>query len=97
MRGATDVPLDTMRACQQALRGAGVVARCALATARSDVATGIELLVAALRGSAMNVDANLEALRDTAYVERARAERDQLAADGEADAGSARQLLGYQS
>jgi formiminotetrahydrofolate cyclodeaminase len=95
MRGATDVPLDTMRACQQALRGSIVVARNALATAKSDVGTAIELLAAALRGSAMNIDANLESVKDAAYAERIRVERNQLAADGEADARQARRHLGY--
>ena len=95
MQGATDVPLDTMRACQQALRGSIVVARNALATAKSDVGTAIELLVAALRGSAMNIDANLESVKDAAYAGRIRAERDQLAADSEADARQARRHLGY--
>ena len=95
MQGATEVPLDTMRACQQALRGAIVVARNALSTAKSDVATGIELLLAGLRGSAMNIDANLQSVKDAAFAARIRTERDQLVSDGEADAQQARRLLGY--
>jgi len=95
MRGATDVPLETMRLCQQALRGATVVAANALETAKSDVGTGIELLVASMRGSAMNVDANLPSVEDAAYVTRIRLEREALAADADADAARARQLLGY--
>lgn len=94
MRGATDVPLETMRACQQALRGAIVIARNAFMNAKSDVGTGIELLGAAARGSAMNIDANLGAIRDAAYCERTRVERESLAADSDADAREALALLG---
>jgi formiminotetrahydrofolate cyclodeaminase len=94
MRGATDVPLETMRACQQALRGSVVIAGNALRSAGSDVGTGIELLAAAARGAAMNVDANLGGVKDAAYLARIRAERDALAADSEADARKARALLG---
>ena len=93
MREATDVPLETMRACQQALRGALIVARNALTSAHSDVATGVELLGAAARGSGLNVDVNLGAIKDASYAERTRAERDQLAADSEADAREALRLL----
>ena len=50
MRGATDGPLDVMRACQQALAGGVVVARNAYRAAASDVAVGIERLAATARG-----------------------------------------------
>lgn len=93
MQGATDVPLATMRLCQQALRGAVVVARCALVSAQSDVGTAVELLTAAVRSSGLNVDTNLGSVKDAAYVERTRLERQQLAADSEADAREARRLL----
>jgi len=95
MRGATDVPLETMRACQQALAGAVVVAANALRSAASDVGTAIELLVAAVRGSGLNIDANVGGVADLAYVERTRAEQTALAADSDADARKARGLLGY--
>lgn len=95
MRGATDAPLETMRACQQALRGGVIVARNALRSAHSDVATGVELLAAAARASALSIDANLGAIKDAAYVERTRAERDVLIGDITADAAEARRLLGY--
>ena len=95
MRGATDVPLETMRVCQQALRGAVIVTRNALRTAHSDVATGIELLAAASRGSALSIEANLGAITDAAYVSRTRTECDVLAGDVTADASEARRILGY--
>jgi methenyltetrahydrofolate cyclohydrolase len=83
MTEATEVPLETMRVCQQALSG----------NARSDVGVGIELLLAGLRGGRMNVDINLASLSDAAYVTRVATERDILIADGEADAERARKAL----
>lgn len=93
MREATAVPLEVMRACQQALAGAVVVARNAYTLAASDVGMGVELVAAALRGCGMSIDGNLTSLADTAYVERARTERKQLEADGLADAERARALV----
>ena len=93
MQAATETPLATMRLCQQALRGAVVVARCALVSAQSDVGTAVELLAAAARSSALNVDTNLRSVKDAAYVERTQLERQQLAADSDADAAEARRLL----
>jgi formiminotetrahydrofolate cyclodeaminase len=93
MRGATETPLDTMRACQQALRGALIVAANASRNASSDMAVGIELLAATIRGAGVNVDVNLAALQDASFVERARAERQELEAEGLADADEARTTL----
>jgi len=66
MRAATETPLDTMRLCQQALEGAAIVAVNGLATATSDVAVAIELLLTAAKGAGMNVDANLPAWKERA-------------------------------
>ena len=93
MRVATDVPMDTMRACQQALRGAVVIAACGNANAATDTGTGVLLLLAGLRGAALNVTVNLETVADRAWRERTGAERDQLAADAEADARQATDRL----
>jgi formiminotetrahydrofolate cyclodeaminase len=93
MREATATPLDTMRACQQALRGAVMVAGNASSSASSDVAVGIELLAAAVRGAGVNVDTNLGGLQDAAFVDRARAERLELEAESLADAGQAMSRL----
>jgi formiminotetrahydrofolate cyclodeaminase len=93
MRLATDVPMDGMRACQQALRGAGVVAAAGLASAAGDVAVGVELLGAALRGFGLSVDINVRTLGDTDYVARVTAERRMLAADAAADGASATSAL----
>ncbi|HXE80272.1 MAG TPA: cyclodeaminase/cyclohydrolase family protein [Vicinamibacterales bacterium] len=91
MQIATEAPLDVMRACQQALHGAVIVSRAGLASAASDVAVGVELLVAAVRGAGWSVDANLPALADTSYAARVAAERRELEEESLVDAERARQ------
>ena len=93
MRGATEVPLDTMRACQQALRGALVIAANGNANASTDTGTAVLLLTAALRGAALNVGVNLRSVSDQAFAEGVSQERDQLIADAEADAAQANERL----
>ena len=93
MHEATDAPLEMMRACQQALAGAVVVARNAYRVAASDVGMGIELLVASMRGCAMSIDGNLRSISDAAYKDRVKTERQQLETDSVADAARARALL----
>ena len=96
MRQATEVPLDTMRCCQQALRGSVTVAANGGRQADTDTATGIELLRAALRSAGLNVDVNLVALSDAGLVARVAEERRELAEDGEADARRALEMLGLE-
>lgn len=93
MQPVTEAPLETMRECQQALAGAVIVARNGHAAAATDAAVAVELLSAAVRGSAMNVDVNLESVADAVYKERVRTERQQLEADSTADAERARGAL----
>jgi len=93
MKAATDVPLDVMRVCQQALAGGVIVARNAYRLAGSDVAMGIELIAATVRGSATNIDGNLSGISDASYTERVRTERDQLLADSRRDSEQALGLL----
>jgi glutamate formiminotransferase/formiminotetrahydrofolate cyclodeaminase len=92
-RAATDAPLDTMRACQQALGGAVVVAKNGNRNASSDVAVAIELLLAAMRGAHVNVDVNLKGLADASYVTDVTLECDALQRDALADADRARAQL----
>ena len=94
MQHATEVPLETMRCCQQALRGATIVAENGNRNAATDTATGVELLLAGLRSAGLNVDVNIGGLSDAAFVSRVAEERRQLAADGEADAVIAQKRLG---
>jgi formiminotetrahydrofolate cyclodeaminase len=82
-----------MRTCQQALHGALTVARVGNRNAASDAGVGIELLLAAVRGAGMNVDANLPGIKDAGYVDRVRTERQELEREALADAERARQQL----
>ena len=90
---ATEVPLETMRACRDAVRHAVIVARCGNRNATSDVGVALELLVAGTRGAGLNVDINLGGLADEAYVERARWERQDLERSAGDEATRARGLL----
>ena len=63
---ATEVPLDTLRACTDAIEYGPVVARCGNPSAVSDVGVGIRLLEAAAGGAEANVRVNLKGIRDEA-------------------------------
>lgn len=89
LKEATDVPLDVLRACQQALAGGLVVARNGYRVAASDIATAIELLGATMRGTAISIDGNLSSIKDESYTARVKAEREALAADSARDAAQA--------
>jgi formiminotetrahydrofolate cyclodeaminase len=93
VKEATDVPLDVMRAGQQALAGAVIVARNAYRVAASDVATGIELLGSCVRSAALSIDGNLVAIKDRGYASRVSAEREQLASDSARDAAQALEIV----
>jgi formiminotetrahydrofolate cyclodeaminase len=86
LRGATDVPMETMRACSEALRQAPTVAAHCTKSTRGDVAVAIELLGAAVRGAGHTVDANLGSLKDAEYVSLIRSERRRLESESAADA-----------
>jgi formiminotetrahydrofolate cyclodeaminase len=92
-RQATDVPLETMRTCRDALRHAVIVARNGNRSAMSDVGVAIELLMAGVKGAGLNVDINLTGLSDHEYVERVRWERQDLELTASDEAGRARGLL----
>jgi formiminotetrahydrofolate cyclodeaminase len=78
LRGATEVPLDVIRVCVDALEQGVVVAEFGTRNARSDVRVGLELLGAAVRGAKLNVEINLETLKDAAYVAAVRDEAEKL-------------------
>jgi formiminotetrahydrofolate cyclodeaminase len=86
MRSATEVPLDTMRACRRALREAQVVAAHAIRSTHGDVGVAVELLRAAVRAAGITVDANLASLKDADYVSLVRTERQRLDAESAVDA-----------
>ena len=93
MRGAIDMPMDTMRACQQAMHGAVIVAGNGNANASTDTGTAVLLLMAGLRGAALNANVNLKSVSDGAFVKRVSAELDQLVSEAEADARRATDRL----
>ena len=59
LRGATDVPLDIMQACDDALRCGALIAPRVTAGARNGLAIGADLLGVTLRGAGGAVEANL--------------------------------------
>jgi glutamate formiminotransferase/formiminotetrahydrofolate cyclodeaminase len=93
LRAAIDTPLATMRACQEALDEARTIAAHGLPAALPDVGVAIELLRAAARGAAMNVDANLTSPLDPGDAERASRQCQQLRARGETSAEQALALI----
>jgi formiminotetrahydrofolate cyclodeaminase len=97
LRGATDIPMETMRACREALLEAPTVATYCKKSTRGDVAVAIELLTAAVRGAGVTVDANLGSLRDADYVSLVRSERQRLESESAADAENGRSQLSARS
>lgn len=80
LRAATDVPLQTLRACVEALTHGRVVAEHGNASAASDVGVALGLLKAAAEGAAANVRINLASLKDEAYKSAVDAETTRLLA-----------------
>jgi methenyltetrahydrofolate cyclohydrolase len=78
LRGATEVPLDVMRACHAVVHEGVTVARHGNPAAASDVGVALELLGAALRGAAANVRVNLDSVHDVGFASGARDEADRL-------------------
>jgi formiminotetrahydrofolate cyclodeaminase len=93
LRGAAEVPLEVMRTCRAGLTEAVEIARCGNRAAGSDVGVAVELLTAALRGAALNVRTNLDAMSDVGYVDGVRAEVERLEASAIELAADARNSL----
>jgi len=93
LRGATEVPLDVMRACHAAAREGLAVARAGNPTASSDLRVSYELLGAALAGAAANARTNLVTVHDTGFATGAEAEVQRLLKAMEATVREARQAL----
>ena len=67
LRGATEAPLETLRACVDALTHSRIVADYGNQSAASDTGVAIGLLKAAAIGAAANVRINLDGLKDEAF------------------------------
>ena len=74
LRGATEVPLETLRACAAALEHSRAVADYGNQSADSDTGVAIGLLKAAASGAAANVRINLGGLKDEAFKSATEAE-----------------------
>lgn len=81
MRVATEVPLETMRACVAAMRAGLATAVHGNPSAASDAKVGFRLLMAATEGARDNVDINLGGLTDTALQTAIRDEAARLMAE----------------
>jgi len=89
LKGATIVPLDTLRACADAIVQATIVAEHGNRSATSDVGVAVALLRAAAAGAHANVQTNLDGLKDEAFRAETAAEAARLAADARANAAAA--------
>jgi formiminotetrahydrofolate cyclodeaminase len=79
MREAIAAPLAVMRACAAAAEQGVVIGRMGNPSASSDLKVGFELLGAALRGARLNVDTNLDSVKDADYAAKIRAEVQEFA------------------
>ena len=79
MREAIAAPLNVMQACTAAAEQGVVVASLGNPSASSDVRVGFELLGAGLRGARLNVEINLDSVKDAEYVVGIRGEVERLA------------------
>ena len=93
LRGATVVPLDTLRACADALAQAQAVAQPGNRTAASDAGVAVALLRAAAAGAYANVRINLESIKDGEFKSTTDAEAARLSSAAAADASTAMQAL----
>lgn len=93
LRGATIVPLDTLRACADALAQAQAVAQHGNRAAASDTGVAIALLRAAAAGAYANVRANLDSIKDEGFKSSTDAEASRLSSAAVADASTAMQAL----
>jgi glutamate formiminotransferase/formiminotetrahydrofolate cyclodeaminase len=83
MHNATEVPLQTMRACVRALREGVLVTTAGNPNAITDAAVGTQLLLAALRSAGMNVAVNLKGITDARYATATTAERQEMVEQAE--------------
>ncbi|HKW02061.1 MAG TPA: cyclodeaminase/cyclohydrolase family protein [Vicinamibacterales bacterium] len=68
LRAATDVPLETMRACTEVLGLGKIVAEHGNLSAASDIGVGLHLTMAGLTGGRLNVETNISSSGDQAYA-----------------------------
>ena len=82
LRAATEVPLGVMRLSARGLEQAAIVAAHGHSAAASDVGVATALLRAGGTGARLNVEINLDGLKDAGYVEAVRGEIKTLSTGG---------------
>src|SRR5688500_8385135 len=95
LQGATTAPLDTLRACADALAQARVVAEHGNRSGARDAGVAVGLLRAAAAGAQANVQTNLDSIKDEPFKAATGAEAARLLAAARADAHAALQFLTY--
>ena len=93
LRGATEVPLSIMRLCSSALYEATEVAAHARRSTVGDIGVAMTLLRAGAEGARLTIDANLGAIKDTAYIKTVREEFKMMADRAAMAATEAERLL----
>jgi formiminotetrahydrofolate cyclodeaminase len=93
LHSATASPLEVIRRCSAATSQAATVAALANRNASSDLRSGLELLGAAMRAAMVNVEINLDSLKDAALIAAIRSEASDLVGTADTEADAARRLL----
>jgi formiminotetrahydrofolate cyclodeaminase len=93
LQGATTVPLDTLRACADAIAQSRIVAEHGNRSAASDAGVAVALLNAAAAGAHANVQINLDGIKDDGFKTTTGAEASRLSAAAAADAAAAMSQL----
>lgn len=93
LRGATIVPLDTLRAAVQTIAEARAVADHGNRSAASDAGVAIGLIKAAADGAAANVRINLASVKDEGFKTATEAETARLSDEAAAHAATAMRSL----
>ncbi len=83
-RAATEVPLETMAACADALELAAIAVEKGNRGATTDAAVAILLAEAGLRGASLNAKVNLASIRDDAFRTAAETKMDRLLSHADA-------------
>ncbi len=81
---ATEVPLETMEACVDALELAAIAVEKGSRGATTDAAVAVLLAEAGLRGASLNAKVNLASIRDEAFRTAAEAKMDRLLSHADA-------------
>ncbi|HEX7280547.1 MAG TPA: cyclodeaminase/cyclohydrolase family protein [Vicinamibacterales bacterium] len=93
LQGATTVPLNTLRACADALRHARTVAEFGNRSAASDAGVAVSLLKAAAAGAHANVQINLDGIKDEGFKTTTAREAGRLTSAAVAAAAAAMEQL----